>query len=35
MGKGVIAEDLHEKKFTIIVHKLKEDDEFLSLFFQK
>lgn len=24
MGKGVVAEDLHEKKFTIIVHFLRQ-----------
>ena len=26
MGKGIIAEDLHEKKFTIIVHFLRDHD---------
>lgn len=29
MGKGIVAEDLHEKKFTIIVHFLRDHDEFM------
>jgi len=32
MGKGIIAEDLHEKKFTIIVHFLRDQDEFMEEF---
>ncbi len=32
MGKGIIAEDLHEKKFTIIVHFLRNHDEFMEEF---
>lgn len=32
MGKGIVAEDLHEKKFTVIVHHLRDHTEFISLF---
>lgn len=35
MGKGVVAEDLHERKFTLIVDHLRDNDEFLELFFKK
>ncbi len=31
MGKGKVAEDLIEKKFTLIVHFLKNDKEFFTL----
>jgi geranylgeranyl pyrophosphate synthase len=32
MGKGIIAEDLHEKKFTIIVHFMRNHQEFMESF---
>lgn len=35
MGKGVVAEDLHERKFTLIVDLLRDHSEFLSLFLIK
>ena len=35
MGKGVVAEDLHERKFTLIVDHLRNHEEFLALFFLK
>lgn len=35
MGKGIVAEDLHERKFTLIVDMLRDNEEFLSLFFTK
>lgn len=35
MGKGVVAEDLHERKFTLIVDLLRNNEEFLSLFLLK
>ena len=32
LGKGQIAEDLREKKFTLIVHGMRENKEFMNLF---
>ncbi len=32
IGKGEIAEDLREKKFTPIIHCLRNDERFIELF---
>lgn len=29
MGKGLIAEDLHEKKFTLVIHYLRHNQRFM------
>ena len=32
MGKGILAEDLYERKFTLIIHYLRDHLEFMQLF---
>ena len=33
MGKGIIAEDFHERKISLIVDELRNNSKFLDLFF--
>ena len=35
MGKGVVAEDLHERKFTLIVDHLRGNEGFMEMFFRR